>query len=135
MTPRATRHPRPPTPVDGPSQGPGGVAGHPVRSADPGVVGVVLRVDGRWRAVRVSRDRWVRVEEAARILGVRSQVVRMRARRPGVVRVGSGRRGDPFLYRLSELAPEVAMQARPRPSGGAGGVGVSDAMGVGVAAA
>jgi hypothetical protein len=90
---------------------------------DGDVGAVVLRIDGAWRPVRVSRDRWVTVEEAARILGVRTQVVRERSRAPGLVSVGVGRPGSPRRWRLTDLCPEVAVSARPRPSPAVAGPG------------
>lgn len=99
---------------------PGPVAG----GASPGRFrAVVLWIDGAWRPVRVSRDGWVTVEEAARILGVRTQVVRERSRAPGLVSVGVGRPGSPRMWRLTDLCPEVAVSARPRPSPAVAGPG------------
>lgn len=95
-------------------------AGDPPAVLPPGAVGAqLLWFEGRWRPVRVAdRDGWVTVEEAARAARRATAVVRERARRPGVPRLGEGRPGNPYRYRLSDLCPEVAVSARLRPSPG-----------------
>lgn len=88
------------------------VGGH----ATPGFRSVVLWERGRHRVARVSTDRWVTVEEAARILGRRTADVRERVRDAGLVAVGDGRPGSPRRYRLRDVCPEVLVSARPGPS-------------------
>jgi len=69
----------------------------------------LVRHGAGWRPVRFVEtpaglvpDGLVTVEHAARLLHVRTAVVRARAR--GLVGVGSGTRGRPRRYRLSALA-------------------------------